>query len=94
VHPAPEIWIGVNHVFFADPARHGVTTTTWGETTMIRYTFWLLTTTLWIIALADALRSGGTLGRKIVSVALIVAFPVIGSLVYLFMLRDWAQGRA
>ncbi len=61
---------------------------------MIRYTFWLLTTTLWIIALADALRSGGTLGRKIVSVALILAFPVIGSLVYLFLLRDWAQGRA
>jgi len=60
---------------------------------MIRYTFWLLTTTLWIIALADALRSGGTLGRKIVSVALIVAFPVVGPLVYLFALRDWVQGR-
>ncbi|MCS7079019.1 MAG: PLDc N-terminal domain-containing protein [Chloracidobacterium sp.] len=56
--------------------------------------FWLITTTLWIVALADAIRSGGTLGRKIISVALILAFPVLGPLVYLFILRDWAQGRS
>ncbi|OYT71458.1 MAG: hypothetical protein CFK52_08160 [Chloracidobacterium sp. CP2_5A] len=61
---------------------------------MIRYTFWLITTTLWIIALADAIRGGGTLGRKIISVALIIAFPVIGPLLYLFLMRDWAHSRS
>ncbi|MFQ3582394.1 MAG: PLDc N-terminal domain-containing protein [Chloracidobacterium sp.] len=60
---------------------------------MLRYMFWLITTTLWIIALADAIRGGGTLGRKLVSVALIIAFPVIGPLLYLFALRDWAHAR-
>lgn len=61
---------------------------------MLHFLFWLVTTTLWIVALADAVRNGGTLGRKIVSVALIIAFPILGPLVYLFLLRDWAHGRS
>ncbi len=61
---------------------------------MLHFLVWLVTTTLWIVALADAVRSGGTLGRKIISVALILAFPIVGSLIYLFFLREWAQGRS
>jgi len=61
---------------------------------MFRYILWLLTTAIWIVTLADVLRNGATLGRKIVSVFLIIAFPVLGPLVYLFFLRDWVRGRS
>ena len=55
---------------------------------MLNFIFWVITTTFYILALADVIRSNRTLGEKIVLVALIVALPVIGPALYLFILKD------
>jgi hypothetical protein len=55
---------------------------------MVNFIIWVVTTTLYILALSDVIRSHRSLGEKIVLVALIVALPVIGPALYLFILRD------
>jgi hypothetical protein len=55
---------------------------------MVNFIIWVVTTTLYILALADVLRSNRSLGEKIVLVALIVALPIIGPALYLFILKD------
>lgn len=55
---------------------------------MVNFIIWVVTTTLYILALADVVRSNRTLGEKIVLVALIIALPVIGPALYLFILKD------
>jgi hypothetical protein len=59
-----------------------------GRIAMINFILWVVTTTLYILALADVVRSQRSLSEKIVLVALIVALPVIGPALYLFILRD------
>lgn len=55
---------------------------------MVNFIIWVVTTTLYILALADVIRSNRSLGEKIVLVALIIALPVIGPALYLFILKD------
>jgi hypothetical protein len=55
---------------------------------MLNFIIWVVTTTLYILALADVIRSHRSLGEKIVLVALIVALPIIGPALYLFILKD------
>jgi hypothetical protein len=55
---------------------------------MVNFIIWVVTTTLYILALADVLRSNRSLGEKIVLVALIEAHPIIGPALYLFILKD------
>lgn len=55
---------------------------------MLNFIIWVVTTTLYILALADVVRSNRSLGEKIVLVALIIALPVIGPALYLFILKD------
>jgi hypothetical protein len=55
---------------------------------MVNFIIWVVTTTLYILALADVVRSHRSLGEKIVLVALIIALPVIGPALYLFILKD------
>lgn len=50
--------------------------------------FWLLTLVLAIIAISNVLRSSHDSLTKIVLIALILFFPIIGAGVYLLIFRD------
>ncbi len=55
---------------------------------MLNFIIWTLTTALYIVAIADVVRSHRSIGEKIVLVALIVALPLLGPALYFFILRD------
>jgi hypothetical protein len=50
--------------------------------------FWLITIILCIIAISNVLRSSHDSLTKIVLIALIIFFPIIGAGVYLLIFRD------
>ncbi|KAF0247862.1 MAG: hypothetical protein FD167_2738 [bacterium] len=51
--------------------------------------FYLITTALYVIAIYDILNSKRrTLGEKIVLIVAVVAFPVLGSAIYLLAFRE------